>query len=291
MSQTSYPTSRDIGVAGLAREIISSRSMANGQGEALPAGVLVVEGDTDTEAKLPAAVDDIVSKAAGFAMFSHSYDNDDLAEGLVIPDGDDVGALVDGTILVEVEQTMTASDEVFVRITSDGGDNTQLGKVRKDIDAGRAVRLKGARLEKGAAAGELALLRVTGPLKGRGDVVVQNDVHIALTADATVQKFTVPADRHFVLTGASYHNVTGLAEDAANFFNIKVQTSADVVLANWSTETGAEGTIAADTVVDLTLAALAVRTLPPGTIIEVLYDEDGTATLPAGTLTFSGYLV
>ena len=98
--------------------------------------------------------------------------------------------------------------------------------------------------------------------------------------------------RKWYVGGADYHNVTGLAADVTNYFNIKVQMSTGpVVAANWSTETGQEGTITADTPADLTLGSLANRTVEGGERLEVFYDETNTAVLPAGTIQITGRLV
>ncbi len=104
----------------------------------------------------------------------------------------------------------------------------------------------------------------------------------SLTADLTVVLDAPP--KRFYIEGARYYNATGLVAHAANFFNIKVLIGATVA-ANWSTETGEEGTIAAATFVtfsrpsDVSDAAGAADA-----VVSVLFDEDGTATLPAGRI-------
>jgi hypothetical protein len=109
--------------------------------------------------------------------------------------------------------------------------------------------------------------------------------HGSLTADTTVKLFAAVSE--FLLESARYINPTGLAADAANYFNIKLVETA-VVMANWSTETGQEGTIAADTFVDLTLGTAADRTLAADEELSIFFDETGTATLPAGRIQIEG---
>ena len=114
--------------------------------------------------------------------------------------------------------------------------------------------------------------------------------HIAVTADTTVKLWKVPAGRSFRVTRAFYNNPTGLAQDAANTFNIKILNAA-LVAASWDTTTGQQGTLTADTPVDLVLSATdANRVLPAGTVLSLFLDETGTATLPAGRVVIEGDL-
>lgn len=109
--------------------------------------------------------------------------------------------------------------------------------------------------------------------------------HAAASADTTIKLWKLR--KRFIIDKVQYINVTGLAEDAANYFNIKVLIAA-VVAANWSTETGQEGTIAANTFVAPTLAAAASRVGALDAEISLVLDEDGTATLPAGRIVIEG---
>ena len=106
----------------------------------------------------------------------------------------------------------------------------------------------------------------------------------SLTADLTVVLDAPP--RRFVIESARYYNATGLVADATNFFNIKVLIGA-AIAANWSTETGQEGTIAAATFVQLIVAA--AHSGDAGDVISVLFDRDATATLPAGRIVIDGF--
>lgn len=113
--------------------------------------------------------------------------------------------------------------------------------------------------------------------------------HVAVTADTTVKLFTVPAGKRFRLTRAEYINPTGLAQDATNYFTIKVLKGA-TVMASWSTLTGAQGTIAADTFVDLVNSSTDADLIAAAAAVIALFlDETGTASLPAGRIVLHGY--
>lgn len=114
--------------------------------------------------------------------------------------------------------------------------------------------------------------------------------HAALTADTTVKLWKCPAGRKFRVDSVEYINPTGLAAHAADFFALKLNKGATLV-ADWSTETGQEGTIAADTFVSFTNAALAARSFTAGDVMSIQFDESGTATLPAGRLVVRGKYV
>lgn len=115
--------------------------------------------------------------------------------------------------------------------------------------------------------------------------------HAQVTADTTVKLYKVPAGKKFRLIGADYINPTGLVQDAANYFDIKVLKDA-TVMANWSTLTGAQGTIAADTFVALVNAAAdADLVANAAAIIALFLDETGVATLPAGRIVIRGVLI
>lgn len=110
--------------------------------------------------------------------------------------------------------------------------------------------------------------------------------HPQVTADTTTTEFkTGPA--RFRITGVSYVNATGLAGNASNFYNIVVQHGSATAAFNWSTSTAQQGTIAADTFVELVPNAGVL--VPANTRIQLLLDLTGTATLPAGKLVVRGW--
>jgi hypothetical protein len=102
----------------------------NGQGADVPAGVAVAKTATENSAALPAASTDVV---AGFIVNSFARNPTALTTGKAVIAGDEMNVLSEGAIYVDVEQTMTVADPVYVRYSANGG-STQLGKVRKDAD-------------------------------------------------------------------------------------------------------------------------------------------------------------
>jgi len=107
-------------------------------------------------------------------------------------------------------------------------------------------------------------------------------------ADTTSKLFKAPRD--MVIDGVDLLSLSGLAEDVSNFFNVKILNDA-LVAANWSTETGEEGSIPANQFVSLTLGSLANRSVASGDVISVSFDETGVATLPPGRITIHGRYV
>jgi hypothetical protein len=107
----------------------------------------------------------------------------------------------------------------------------------------------------------------------------------ATTAAAYI--WSCPAGQKWIVKGVQYHNVTGLATHADNWFVLSIQNGA-TVCADWSTDTGEEGSIAAATTVEFTNAATADdRIVDSGETLTLVLTEGGTATLPAG----SGHVV
>jgi hypothetical protein len=92
----------------------------------------------------------------------------------------------------------------------------------------------------------------------------------------------------FLVEQVRYVNPTGLAVHATNFFDIQVKNGATVV-ANWSTETGEEGALVADTHVDFTLSVVdGALVLEADDVLSVNLEENGTQTLPAGRFQIEG---
>lgn len=115
--------------------------------------------------------------------------------------------------------------------------------------------------------------------------------HIQVTADTVVKLWTVPAGRKFRLRRAVYINPTGLAADPTNYFDVEVLKGA-TVMAKWSTLTGSDGALVADTPTTLALSATdASRVAAAGDVISLSLNETGTATLPAGRIVIEGELL
>jgi len=104
--------------------------------------------------------------------------------------------------------------------------------------------------------------------------------HAQVTADTTLVMWK--AGRKLRVKRVVYVNPTGLAQDPTNYFTVKLLKGATVV-ASWSTLTGAQGTITADTPVELVPSATAADLVfAADDLMKLFLDETGTATLPAG---------
>ncbi len=115
--------------------------------------------------------------------------------------------------------------------------------------------------------------------------------HIQVTATTTVKKFKNKTGRQIKITSVQYLNVTGLAADASNTFVIALKQGS-VVVADWDTTTGQEGTVTADTHMNMTLSSTAADLIIEiDEILSVVLTETGTATLPAGQLEVTGIIL
>lgn len=111
----------------------------------------------------------------------------------------------------------------------------------------------------------------------------------SLTADATVKVFKVRKRARIVRV--EHVSPTGLAADAANYFNLKLLNVTDTnkVIANWSTETGQEGSLTANAFEVFTQGADVQADADD--VLALFLDKTGTATLPAGrTIVHGEYL-
>jgi hypothetical protein len=266
-------------------------SYVNGEASAsISPGVVVAAGTADDEVIQPNAT--TVTPVGVFAFSHHLNDNTNLIKADA---NEPVSVLREGDVWVQPEDTVAKGGPVYFRVIAPGAE--VLGSLRSDADGGNAVRLPGAYWYSDGTSSTPAIARLAkDPRLAEAeslDQVVLPDSNASLTADTTnAAKYVVPAGKTFILESVIGYNATGLAQDGTNYFNIKVQNSgATKVAANWSTETGQEGTITAATPFTFTNGTLANRTFDAGEQIDVLYDETGTATLPAGSLTITGRLV
>lgn len=123
-------------------------------------------------------------------------------------------------------------------------------------------------------------------------VFTKTQTHPAVTATAAAVKFWKnKTGRQLKVTSVQYLNVTGLAQDPSNSFKISLN-QASVEVAKWSTTTGQEGTVTADTHMNMTLSATpADLIIEPDEVLSVVLTETGTASLPAGQLEVTGLLL
>lgn len=112
--------------------------------------------------------------------------------------------------------------------------------------------------------------------------------HAQATADATVKLDKVPPGKTLRIDSVQYINVTGLAQDPANYFTIKVTDGTNIV-ASWSTQTTAgQGSVPANTFVTLVLGTGGNPVLVAGEVLTLFLDETGDTTLPAGRIVIRG---
>lgn len=115
--------------------------------------------------------------------------------------------------------------------------------------------------------------------------------HASTAASLTTKVWKVPAGRSFRIRRVFYNNPTGLAANASNYFDIRALNAA-LIAAKWSTQTGVDGTLTADTPVDLVNSATDSNlVLPAGTTLSFAFILTGAATLPAGRVVLEGDLL
>lgn len=115
--------------------------------------------------------------------------------------------------------------------------------------------------------------------------------HVQVTATTTLKKWKNKTGRQIRIENVQYHNITGLAADASNTFNIALKQGS-VVVADWDTTTGQEGTIAADTHVSLVKSSTAADLIiEADEVLSLVLTETGTATLPAGRMEVFGLIL
>ena len=115
------------------------------------------------------------------------------------------------------------------------------------------------------------------------------EVATTVTADTTVKLHKV-LGRALRVTRCEIINPTGLAQDASNYCNFKLIQGASTLIANWSTQTGQTGSLAANTPSDMTLTATTANLDVADTATMSLFiDVTGTVTVPPGRIVVEGY--
>ena len=187
MSQTTYSNAFSAPFAGTLGDTGPSRKGAwvNDEGSAIPAGIAVARKSESNGAKKAELPDSAASKIVGFVLNSFARNPDEVTGSNAIENGAAMNVLEEGTIWVTTEQAMAITDDVYIRITSDGGSNTQLGSIRKDADSSRAMLCKGARILRGSSgAGAAALLHFSASAQNAADKADAGAYQVSLTAAA-----------------------------------------------------------------------------------------------------------
>ena len=96
--------------------------------------VLAIAGTANLECQEPTS-EALVKTAYGFSVWTPMEEDADLTDGSPHYANDQmVSIMTEGSMWVDCEGTCVAGKPVCVRFTSDGGSNTELGKVRADSD-------------------------------------------------------------------------------------------------------------------------------------------------------------
>ncbi len=96
--------------------------------------VVAPSGTTNLECQEPTTAA-LVASAYGFTVFSPMQEDSDTSDGTPhYGDNQMVSIMTKGSMYVDCEGTVVAGRKVYVRHTSDGSANTELGKVRGDND-------------------------------------------------------------------------------------------------------------------------------------------------------------
>jgi hypothetical protein len=125
-------------------------SQPNEAGALLPYGKAVALSADGVGIRAVAAT----RQLAGILINGHDHENEDLGA----PDKHICDVMSQGRVFVQVEQTVTPADPVFVRIVAGVGE--VLGSFRKDADTSDAVALTNCRFVRGASSGGLAVLEI-----------------------------------------------------------------------------------------------------------------------------------
>ncbi len=279
--QTSFSTTRTSAFPGtpVGNESRTVETMRNDEATAeIAFGVAIKHGSTTDEQDgllLTASQGEII---AGIVMHSHSYDQTQLGDDGVLP-----GALLNvvrkGRLRVLCEDGCNVGDPLHIRAVATGAELA--GACLAAADGADTIDCSSqGEWRTQAAAGALADLEFD--FTGQDEAFTEFQLHYdnaSLTADLTVV-LDAPA-RRFRVDRARHYNATGLVADATNFMDIRVLIGTDLA-ANYSTETGQEGTIAAAGFPALTNGTLALRTGAADEVISLFFEEGGAVTFPVG---------
>jgi hypothetical protein len=117
--------------------------------------------------------------------------------------------------------------------------------------------------------------------------------HAELTGPATMRLDKVPAGKTLRIDEVKYINQTGLAGDNTNAFSLELKVGATRIALVFNTDTNdvvAGASVAADTWLSASPVA-AAAVLAAGAEMDLVFTEDGTATLPAGRVVVRGRFV
>lgn len=120
----------------------------------------------------------------------------------------------------------------------------------------------------------------------RQEYVALQHQHDAITVTTSQAIFKTIRNAH--VTRVSYISYTGVVADAVNYVVIEAKNGA-TVMGTWSTQTGQQGTIAANTSVDLVLPGTSDETLGADDTLSLSVTVFAAGSLPAGRINSEGY--
>lgn len=168
--------------------------------------VLAPSGTDNLECQEP-TTEAMVKAAYGFSVWTPMEEDADLTDGSPhYADNQMVSIMTKGSMWVDCEGTVVAGAPVFVRVTSDGGSNTELGKVRGDSDvvSGGVVITPEASLVQ--AISHIAVVLSDGNVTET--FIFQTDASPTPTEVATGLVALIDASDKFAATGTTEINVT-----------------------------------------------------------------------------------
>lgn len=156
MPQTNYQVYMDRGFEGevITAEPTHIRTGFNTSGATIPFGRIVVKGTGDKDCVLAAATGGIVQ---GVATKTEVHEKDYTTGIAAYLPKREMNILQKGTVLMQVEGTVTAGGAVYFRHTANGSPATfeGIGKVRANADTAKADLLAGAKFLEAGVAGDL----------------------------------------------------------------------------------------------------------------------------------------
>jgi hypothetical protein len=155
-------------------------SYLNDEGSDIPAGIGVTLKSEGKIEEFDANADSL----AGIVLNNFARNPDSLSGSDAIQAGDMCNVRELGAVYVAVEETVAVGDPVYCRHTSDGADNTQLGKFRNDSDSGKAKLIKGARWLTAGTTTSPALLHFDRSVEAAAERLDAQALKVTLTAGA-----------------------------------------------------------------------------------------------------------
>jgi len=283
MSQTTYSRSFSGAFSGQLGDTGPRRlgTYVNDQGADIPSGVFVAfksESGQYKKCDLPADAGDTI---AGIVVNSFARDPDSLTGEAAIKSGAACNVAEWGRVYMAVEETMAVGDSVYCRITSDGGSNTQLGKIRNDSDSGKCVLVPGARVLFGGTTTQPALVEFDAAVNWASEQADEVELLVTLTAAAEASNSitvsgvitdkrgkAVSATKEVFITAVPVTAGQGALTDGGNGTLNRASAATNAPTFAWMTSTSAGlfQVAVANTVAEDTLVVVQVNGAKPATL-------------------------